>query len=101
MSLSNDVFDSDEIYKCEKLYTKNVFFDKYFSIVHISLNFVLTNLRFLVAMDDIYIEETVSQNFVLSLSFCFMSKNGQLFIYFVEYFLLDFIENEPGPIYKI
>ena len=47
---------------------------------------------------DIYIEGTVSQNFVLTVSFCFMSKNGQLFIYFVEYFLLDLIENEPGII---
>ena len=72
------------------------YFDKYFSIVNISLN-----LRFLVAIDDIYIERIMSQNFVCCLSFCFMSKNGQLFIYFVEYFLLDFIENEPGPIYKI
>ena len=79
MSSSNDVFDSDEIYKCEKLYTKKVFFDKYFLIVHNSLNFVLTNLKFLVALDDIYSEGTVSQNFVLSFSFYFMSKNGQLF----------------------
>ena len=86
MSLSNDVFDSDEIYKCEKLYTKNVFWDKSFLIVHISLNFVLTNLRFLVSVDDIYIEGTVSQNIVLSLSFYFMSKNGQLFIYFLNIF---------------
>ena len=101
MSLSNNVFYSDEIYKCEKLYTKTVFFDKYFSIVHISLNFVLTDLRFLVAIDDMYIERTLSQNFVLSLSFCLMSKNGPLFIYFVQYFLLDLIENEPGPISKI
>ena len=79
MSLSNDIFNSDEIYKCEKLYTKNVFFNKYFLIVHISLNFILTNLRFLVIVDDICIEGTVSQDFVLSLSFYFMSKNGQLF----------------------
>ena len=52
------------IYKCEKLYTKKGFFDKYFSIVHISLNSLLANLKFLVAVDDIYIEGTVSQNFV-------------------------------------
>ena len=78
MSLSNDVFDSDEKYKCEKLYTKKGFFDKYFSIVHISPNFVLIHLKFLVALDDIYNEGTVSQNLVLSLSFHFMSKNGQL-----------------------
>ena len=79
MSLSNDVFDSDEIYKGKKLYTKKVFFDKYFLIVHNSLNFVLTNLTFRVAVDDIYSEGTVSQNFVLSFCFYCMSKNGQLF----------------------
>ena len=37
LSLSNDIFNSDEIYKYEKLYTKNVFFNKYLLIVHISL----------------------------------------------------------------
>ena len=56
-----------------------MFFDKYFLIVHISLNFVVINLRFVVAVDGIHSEGTVSQNFVLSLSFYFMSKNGQLF----------------------
>ena len=58
MSPSNDVFDSDEIYKCENLYTKKVFFDKYFLIVHNSPYFVLTDLKFLVALDDIYREGT-------------------------------------------
>ena len=48
-------------------------------IVHISLNFVVINLRFVVAVDDIHSEGKGSQNFVLSLSFYFMSKNGQLF----------------------
>ena len=72
MSLSNDAFDSDEIYKCGKLYTKKVFFDKYILIVHNSLNFVLTNLKILVPVDDIYSEGTVSQNFVLSFRFYFM-----------------------------
>ena len=72
MSLSNDTFDSEDIYKCEKIYTKKVFFDKYFSIVHSSLNVVLTDLKFLLAVHDINTEGTVSQNFVLSLSFYFM-----------------------------
>ena len=39
---------------------KKVFFDKYFLIVHISLNFVVINLRFVVAVDDINSERTVS-----------------------------------------
>ena len=49
-----------------------MFFDKYFLIVHTSLNFVVINLRFVVAVDDIHSEGTVSQNVVLSLSFYFM-----------------------------
>ena len=72
MSLSNDTFDSEDIYKCEKIYTKKVFFDKYFSIVHSSFNFLLTNPNFFVDIGDIYTEGTVSQNVVLSLSFYFM-----------------------------
>ena len=38
-------------------------FDMYFLIVHISFNFVLRNIKFLVDVGDIHIEETVSQNF--------------------------------------
>ena len=52
------------------------FFNIYFSIVHISLNFVVNKLKFCVAVDDIYIEGKMSQNFVLSLRIYFMSKNG-------------------------
>ena len=37
----------------ENYIQKKVLLDKYFSIVHISLNFVFTNLKFLVAVDDI------------------------------------------------
>ena len=59
----------------KKIHTKKVCFDKYFLIVHVSLNLVLTNLKSLVAVDDIYIKGTVSQNFVLILSFNFTSKN--------------------------
>ena len=35
----------------------------YFSIVHISLDFALKNIKFLVSADDIHLEGTVSQNF--------------------------------------
>ena len=52
-------------------------FDIYFSTFHISLNFALRSDTFLVAVGDIHIEGTV--NFDSCLSFCFMSKNGQLF----------------------
>ena len=50
MSLSIDVFNSQNMYKCEKLYTK---------IVHISLNFALKNVKSRVAVDDIRLEGTV------------------------------------------
>ena len=47
------------------------------------------------------VEGTVSQNFVLGLSFYFMPKNGKHFIHNFEYFVLYFTEKEPGPISKI
>ena len=74
------------MYKCEKLYSKKEHFGIYFSIVHISLNFALRNLKFLVTVDDILLERTLSQNFDLRLSFCFMLKNRQLFNYFLHIF---------------
>ena len=37
-------------------------------------------------MDEILVERTVSQNFDLRPSFCFMSKNGQLFNNFLHIF---------------
>ena len=76
MSLSNDVFNSENIYRFEQLYTKKVFFCIYFSVVHISFNFALSNLNFCEAVDDISIEGTVSQNFVLCITLYFMTKNG-------------------------
>ena len=51
-------------------------FGTYYVIVHISFNFAFRTLKFLVAVDDIQIEGTMSQNFDICLSSCFMSKNG-------------------------
>ena len=76
-------------------------FGIYFLIVHISPNFALRNVQFCVAVDDIHLEGTVSQNFDLCLSFCFMSKNGQLFNYFSNIFLQNFIKTELAVIQKI
>ena len=42
----------------------------------------------------------MSQIFVLGLSFYVMSKNGQFYDYLFEYFFLNFIKNELGPISK-
>ena len=71
-SLSIDVFNFQNICKCERFYTKKENFGIYFSIVHISLNFSLRNVRFLVTVDHIHLEGTVSQNFDLCLSCCLM-----------------------------
>ena len=51
-------------------------FGIYFLIVHISFNFALRNVKLPVTVCDIHLEGTVSQNFDICLSFCFMSKNG-------------------------
>ena len=51
------------IYICEKMYTQKENFGIYFSIVHISLDFALRNIKCLVSVDDIHLEGTVSQNF--------------------------------------
>ena len=69
-------------------------------IVHI-LNFVLDGLKLWMHVPNIHVEGTVSQIFVLGLSFCFMSKNGQLYNYLFEYFFQNFIKNKLGPISKI
>ena len=83
MYLSDDVFNSWNIYKCGKLYTKKDNFGIYFSIVHISFNFALRNKNNLVAVGEIHIEGTVSQNFDICLSFCCISKNGYFLIIFL------------------
>ena len=76
-------------------------FGTLFSIVHISLDFALRNIKFLVSVDDIHPEGTVSQNFDLCLSFCFMSKNGQLFNYFFIFCSQNLIKNELSFLEKI
>ena len=62
------------------------FFGLYFSNVHISTNIVFKNLKSLVVVVEIHVEGTVSQ---------------KLFIYIFEYFVLNFIEKELGPVSKI
>ena len=73
----------------------------YFSIVHILLDSALRNITFLVSVEDIHLEGTVSQNFDLCIGFCLMSKNGELFNYFLHIFFLNFIENELSTLEKI
>ena len=58
------------------MYTKKENFGIFVSNVHISLNFSLKIVKFLMAVGDIHTEGTVSQNFYVCLSLCFMSKNG-------------------------
>ena len=61
-----------------------------FLIVHIFTNFALGGLKLSMHVYNIHVEGNVSQIFYLRFTFCFMSKNGQLFIYFFEYFFLYF-----------
>ena len=49
---SNSYQCNSNIYKCEKLYPKKENFGIYFSIVHISLDFTLRNMKFLVSVDE-------------------------------------------------
>ena len=65
-------------------------FNLYFSTVHISINNVISCLKFCMHVRNIAVEGTVSQIFFLSLSIYFMSKNGQLFIYFLHIFFYIF-----------
>ena len=64
--------------KCEnrKWYLETIFFYFYFSNVHISTNHAPDGLKFDMHVCYIHVEGTVSQIFVLGLSFDFMSKNG-------------------------
>ena len=83
------------------MYTKKENFGIYFSIMHISLDFALRNIQFFVSIDDIHLEGIMSQNFDLCLSFCFMSKNGELFNYFLHIIFQNFIKNELSILEKI
>ena len=63
-SLSIDVFNSEKRYKVLILYAKYYNFVIIFSIVHISTNNVLNNLKCCVVVDNTYFEGTMSQNFL-------------------------------------
>ena len=57
-----------------------------FLIVHISTNFALDGLIFWMHVASIHIEETMSQILDLGLCFCFMSKNGEFFLFLIDFF---------------
>ena len=71
-SLSTHVFHFENECENGKWYLKNLFFYFYFSIVHISTNYALDSLRFWMHVSNIAVEGTVSQIFVLGLSFYFI-----------------------------
>ena len=75
-SLSIDVFNFENKYGSTKLYLKRWVFLLLFLIVHISTNVVLDGPICCMHVPYLYVEGTVSQNFVLGFSFHFMSKNG-------------------------
>ena len=60
----------------------SLFFHFYFFIQDFSLTIGLTILKLDKAIDNIHLEGTVSQNFDISPSFIFMSKNGKIFVIF-------------------
>ena len=57
-----------------KCMQKSYFFYLYFSIVHISTNNILINLKFREVVGDIHLEGSMSQNCILGLSCYFMLK---------------------------
>ena len=75
-SVSIYVFFFENKYENRKWYLETFFFYFYFSNVHISTNYALDGLRLYMHVGNIHVERTVSQIFVLGLSFDFMSKNG-------------------------
>ena len=58
------------------MYMKKNFYCFYYFIVRISINNVLRGLKFVMRIDHIHVEGTVSQVFVLSIILYFMTKNG-------------------------
>ena len=68
------MWNSGNRYEIEDLHSKTYFLVLFFSIVHISTNIVLRNLKFRVLVGKIAVEGTTSQNFVLGFRFCFMQK---------------------------
>ena len=56
--------------------SEKYFFYLYFLIVHISTINALGGLIFLMLVSNIHVERTVSEIFVLDITFYFMLKNG-------------------------
>ena len=81
-----DVSNFENIYGGRKWYLKRYFFLLLFMIVHISTNFVLDGLKLWMHVPNIHVEGTLSQIFVLDLSFCFMSKKGNFMIIYLNIF---------------
>ena len=92
---------SENNMKFKKMYAKKVIFDLYFSIVHISTNNVLGNLKFCEDLDYIPLEETVSQIIFFKSWSSFYVKKRVTFLFFCVYLFLKFLQNEPGPVSKI
>ena len=67
LPLSNDVFNLESEYERRKMYMKKCFYYFYFLIVHFSIKNVLRGLTFLILIDNIHVEGTVSPIFVLSI----------------------------------
>ena len=65
------------------------FFHFYFLTKDFSLNITFPRLKLYRYFLNIVTEGTISQILLLGLSFCFMSKNGIFYFYFLQYIFLD------------
>ena len=82
-TLFTGISKSENNMKLKKMYAKKVIFDLYFSIVHISTNNVLGNLKSCEHLDNIPLEGTVSQIFLFKSWFSFYVKKRVTFLLFL------------------
>ena len=77
---------------------KKYFFTLICLIVHFSTKYALGALTFSMLVHNIHFKETVSHIFVWGITLYFMPKKRVTFYYFLKIYLLNFTENEPGPL---
>ena len=91
-SLSNDITYMSIRFISKEKRILNLFFHFYFLIQDFSLNIAWILSIFNNHFDNIHSEGTLSQNFVIDLSFIFMSKNGKIFCHSCIIIFLHFIK---------
>ena len=72
--------------------------------MNISLNIVLALTKFSASIENILMQETMSQNFYLGLSFDLMTKTGNLCHFLLFFTIIHFLhvtKQKLGPVSKI